>query len=621
MAPSPNSRYLATAGSYDKLIKVWDIIQGRTIASFPAHSNDINAINYSPNGRYIVSAAGDNTIKVWNAYDFSLLNTIKRPEAELDVIFTPDSKKLVAGGNDSLVKILDLNSGAVLQVFKNHRAAVTSLCFVPTNSNILYSAGSDSMVYKWNLAKNDWDHWYNAPARIMNVDISSNGKYMSLTCTDTLIRVWNIETNKFYFSLRPNYSIAENVDIAFPAFSPDSRYMTFARTNDTLDILELATLRQQSYRFKTERRQGMYDMLYSPDGSYLVARTNLGGPLRIFNFSGWDYLSNPTLNMKEVKQYANIPLAVQFTRDDKGLAVVHQAISKFDLRNGSTSHLYYGAFLFQNNYILLNDEKKGLYSELFASGLKIYDLVNNKDIMELSLPDKMEELKRFELTADNRYVFLGGVNNSIAGFSLPSGKELFHGNYDTGPEKGVNFIRYDSIRQRLYVIGKNDTISVIDPFKGKKTATLIANRPQSIEVSPVFLYVTCDKSLVYKYDAKTLKLLKKIKVHNSGIDCYGSVMSYDYKYLVVQVADKFVTLDTRTEKVLYEKYDHDYANGTMSVSHDNRLLATGGFDSRINLYQLATGKKISTIYTPRDKDFMLNGLMAITQPEEYAGSG
>lgn len=605
MAFSPNSKYIATAGSYDRIVKVWDLASGRTISSFTAHQLEINSVQYSPNGRYIVTSSEDSTIKVWNAFDFSLLYTIKRPKPELDVIFSPDSKFLVAGGRDSLIKFIGIHSGNVLKTLKKHRGAVTSLCFMPSDSDYLFSGGADSVVYKWNLTTNDWDHWYGAKASIMDVAVSNNGKYLSFVASDTLIRVWKLENNKFYFNIRPNYSNSSEVDIAFPAFTPDSRYMALALKEDTLAIIELATLKEQVYGFKRENFQGLYDMVFSPDGTSLACRMSLGGPLRIFNFSGWDFHTNASVNSKDLKNYANLPLSVQFTRDDNELVIVHDAVSKIDLRNGATTHLYNESLYFLNNNILLNDGKTGLYNDLFRPGLKFLDIPSKQVKLSLNLPDKTEELRRFELSADNRQIFIGGINNSVAGFSLPGGQQLFSGKYNMGDREGLIFLRYDSIRNRLYAIGKNQEVLIIHSQTGDSIGVIKAAFPQTIEVTPKYLYVTCDSSLVYKYDANSLRLLKKISVHNSKSYCYGSVMSWDYKYLVVQVADKFVTLDTKTDKVLYERFDHEYENGIMSISHDNKILATGGFDSKVNLYNLANGKLISSIYTPRGKDFML----------------
>ncbi len=605
MAFSPNSKYIVTAGSYDRIVKVWDLASARTITSFTAHQLEINSVQYSPNGRYIATSSEDSTIKVWNAYDFSLLYTIRRPKPELKVIFSPDSKQLVAGGRDSLIKFIDIHTGRVNKSLKKHKGSVTSLCFMPSNSDYLFSGGADSIVYKWDLNTNDWDHWYGARGRVMDVSVSGNGKYLSFVSSDTLIRVWKLENNKFYFNIKPNYSNTTQADIAFPAFTPDSRYMALALKNDTLDIIELSTLKEQVYGFKMEKFQGLYDMVFSPDGNSLACRLSLGGPLRVYNFSGWDFHTNATVNSKDLQNYANLPLSVQFTRDDNELVIVHDAVSKIDLRNGATSHLYNESLYFLNNNILLNDGKTGLYNDLFRPGLKFYDIASKQVKLSLNLADKTEELRRFELSADNSRIFIGGINNGIAGFSLPGGEQLFSGKYNLGDREGLIFLRYDSIRNRLYAIGKNQEVLVIHPDTGDSLAIIKADFPQTIEVTPKYLFVTCDSSMVYKYDANNLRLLKKIPVHKSKSYCYGSIMSWDYKYLVVQVADKFVTLDVKTDKVLYEKFDHEYENGIMSISHDNKILATGGFDSKVNLYNLPTGKLISSIYTPRGKDFML----------------
>lgn len=606
MAISPNSKFMATAGIYDRHVKIWDMLQSREIASFEAHDDEIHSIQYSPNGRYIVTASADSSIKIWNAYDFTLLKTFARPKPENIVIFTTDSKQLVAGGQDSLIKFLDLNNGSVIRILKKHRASVTSLCFNPQNDKWLFSGGNDSIVYKWDLESNEWNHWYGAKGRILRVDVSNNGRYLSFTSTDSLVRVWKLENNKFYFNIKPHLEINRfTSEYAIPAFTTDSRYMVLSLKVDTLCIIELATLKEQVYKINTPGKKGIFDISFSPDGSYLAARMDQGGSLRIYNFTGWDFHRFPTINHKELKNYANIPLAVQFTRDDNGLVIVHEGISKTDLRNGSTSFLYYGALFFQNNYILLNNENIGVYSDTQPSYLKFFDHVKKQTTLKLSLPDETEELTRFELTANNKYIFLAGKNNTVSAFSLPDGKMLYSKSFNTGEKKGITFIRYDSLRQRLYLIGENDLVLVANAFTGEITDSLKLNAPSTVEVTPAYLYITCDKSEVIKYDAASLKLLKKIKVHASGKPCFGSVMSHDYKYLVVQVADKMVAVDTRSDKIQYERNDHDYQNGIMAISHNNRLLATGGFDSRVNIYELATGKKLSTIFTPREKDFML----------------
>lgn len=606
IATSPNSRYMATGGIYDKFIKIWDLLLGKEVLTFTAHSDEIQSLQYSPNGRYLVSSSLDSTIKLWNAYDYSLLNTFKTKKPELSVIFSPDSKQLVAGGKDSLIKFLDITTGKVLKTLKLHKASVTGLAFLSTNSDVLFSCGADSMVYKWDLETNEMDRWYKEKGKVMNVWVSNDGKYMCSLSTDTMMHVWDLEHKKSYFKIKVNAGKrATTGTFAGPSFSPDSKLLAYAVANDTLAIINLATRTQIPYSFKPGE-YGLFDVSFSQDGNYLVGRLDLGGPIRIYDFSSWDFDKNSSkLNSRDIKTYYNLPLTVQFTKDDNGLVILHEAVSKVDLRNGATSFLFYGALDYQNNYILLNNEDVFIYGGTDQSALKFFDYVKVEQQPIVSLPDSTEKITRFELSANNKFIFLGGDNGTITAYDFPARKRLFSNTYTKGETKEFAALRYDSLRHKLYAIDKENNIIVIDALSGFVLNKFKANTPATIEVSPDFLYVTCANSEVYKYNAATLQLVKKIKLNKGNEECYNSIMSFNYKYLVVQVADKFITIDTKTDKVLYEKYDHDYFNGMMAISHNNKLLATGGFDSRVNMYDLATGNKVSTIYTPRGKDFMI----------------
>lgn len=610
IAISPNSRFMATGGMYDKFIKIWDVTLGREISTFTAHTSDIYALQYSPNGRYLVSSAYDSTIKIWNAYDYSLIKTIHTRRPELTVIFTPDSKQLVAGGRDSLVKFYEINTGRIIKTLKQvHKASVTGLAFSPANSDILFSCGSDSMLYKWDLETGDWDRWYKEKGSVLGVWVSNNGKYMCSLSTDSMANVWDLENKKRYFRIKVH---AKNNGYwgtyAAPAFSPDSKTLAFALAADTLCVVNLSTLQERNYLYSSAKDFGLFDVSFSPDGNYLAGRLADGGPIRIFNFSNWDFESNASLTHKDIKTYYTLPLSIQFTKDDNELAIVHDGISKVNLKNGSTSFLYFGALSFQNNYILLNNENIGIYTDTELASLKFYDYVKKEFIGKVSLPDSTEKLTHFELSADNRYVFLGGNKGTIAGFELATYKKIFSHVYNTSTSsilKGFTALRYDSTRQRLFAREILNRILVIDVKNGNIIDSIISESSMTLEVTPKFVYVPTAGGEVHKYDASTLKLLKKIKIQNSKELGYNSIMSYDYRYLVVQIANKFVTLDTKTDKVLYEKYDHDYENGMMAISHNNKTLATGGFDCKVNMYDLATGNKIATIFTPRGKDFMI----------------
>jgi glucose repression regulatory protein TUP1 len=60
---SPDGVYLAT-GAEDKLIRVWDISRGRVKLKLQGHDQDIYSLEWTKDGKYIISGSGDKTTKV-----------------------------------------------------------------------------------------------------------------------------------------------------------------------------------------------------------------------------------------------------------------------------------------------------------------------------------------------------------------------------------------------------------------------------------------------------------------------------------------------------------------------------------------------------------------------------
>jgi WD40 repeat protein len=66
VAWSPDGRYIAS-GSSDQTVQVWDARTGSLLVTYKGHSDVVTSLAWSPDGRYIASASWDHTVQVWQA--------------------------------------------------------------------------------------------------------------------------------------------------------------------------------------------------------------------------------------------------------------------------------------------------------------------------------------------------------------------------------------------------------------------------------------------------------------------------------------------------------------------------------------------------------------------------
>jgi WD40 repeat protein len=82
-------------------VKVWELESGRLLRSLEGHTDWVNAVAVSPDGRFIVSGSSDDrTVKVWELESGRLLRSL---EGHTDwvwaVAVSPDGRFIVSGSS------------------------------------------------------------------------------------------------------------------------------------------------------------------------------------------------------------------------------------------------------------------------------------------------------------------------------------------------------------------------------------------------------------------------------------------------------------------------------------------------------------------------------------------
>jgi len=175
VAFSPDEKRIVTAGQ-DGSVMVWSVETGKPEATFTGHRAPVYAAQFSPDGKYVVSGGNDKRVLLWepkeiNPFDYDTLHIKdkKSPPPKFEIVgaheggvrsvqFSSDGKRLVSGGNDNTVKVWDIESRTLLKTIRGHGGRVRSCQFYPASSdfpdppgNWVLSVSRDGQAKLWNI--------------------------------------------------------------------------------------------------------------------------------------------------------------------------------------------------------------------------------------------------------------------------------------------------------------------------------------------------------------------------------------------------------------------------------------------------------------------------------------
>jgi len=241
---SPDGKIIASA-SYDKTVKLWKSADGTLFKTLEGHTNQVNSVAFSPNDKIIASASADKTVKLWKQ-DGSFIKTLSDDSDKiLDVSFSPDGQLLAAGGVDNTVKIWRRDGKGEFetlpyQTLKAHRDWVRGVAWSP-DSKFVASASDDNTIKLWQRDRNQKFKIYKSltgenghKSWVYSVSFSHDGKMIATTSNDKTAILWKQDSKgefRFYKTL-----IGHNDEVKSVSFSSDDRTIATASDDKTVKL-------------------------------------------------------------------------------------------------------------------------------------------------------------------------------------------------------------------------------------------------------------------------------------------------------------------------------------------------------------------------------------------------
>jgi WD40 repeat protein/DNA-binding SARP family transcriptional activator len=247
LAFSPDGRYLVSAGA-DQTVRVWatpDWANGAKESSPPlqtlsGHTRIISAVAFSPDGTLVASAGEDRTLRIWDWRSGHLRFVLHGHSGGINrVVFHPNGQLLASGSGDRTIRLWDVQSGECVGILgeENGNEAlglVRSVAFSPTGDR-LASAGDDTLVRLWSLERGVQLQAFQGHEKYVTaIAFSPDGAYLASAGADQTVRLWDIATGREHRCLRGHNSVIYGL-----AFSPDGQLLATNSVDETVRFWDM----------------------------------------------------------------------------------------------------------------------------------------------------------------------------------------------------------------------------------------------------------------------------------------------------------------------------------------------------------------------------------------------
>ncbi len=589
----------------------------------------INKIKYSPDGTILAVATG---IGLWlydanNTDELALL--MPHTSNITCMCFSPDGETLVTGSKDEIVRLWDVKTRTLKQIFRGHTIEVFNVAFSLDGKTL--GSASRGEINIWDIQtsthkkiiKNPFNpsNWYNSGSQLFYV--GNTLIFAEVSNNDKKVEFINInKVEGFYINREKQEStIYDLEDFSRIFFSPNGSLLATVSYN-TIHLLDVHNQKDQIIKIDN---RAIADVSFSPDGKTLA----------VVSFEWIIYLWD--IDTGKVKDTINLHTVKisRLTYSPDGSTIVswgNDGIIRFwdlttkELVNTITGHMGWWDFsLSPDGYNIigyggsktihlwdanigkhqksLTGHKETIYSvDISPGGTTIASSSNDKTIRlwNLNTGEVRKIMRGYRNPVDKLLFNQDGhilatvdTEHNIRLWDTASGKYLITLNGMT--DAGIITMAFSSDRKTLTSVGYAHKFYV-----GKLHVWNIntGELKHEISINPTNGYSASSFSskVLFSPDGQTLAItLSKTPSDNS------------------RRVHAIVLWDVRTGKIKHTLTGHRNDVSSISFSSDGNTLASGGDDKTIRVWDLATGEEKLLLSDPQWHQILSGGFGFVSQ--------
>ncbi|MEG3972674.1 WD40 repeat domain-containing protein [Microcoleus sp. T2B6] len=262
------------SGSLDNTVKVWDLTTGKEkrgllafvgkslinsseLFTLKGHSERVNAVAVTADGKQAISASSDKTLKVWDLTTGDEIFTLEGHSRSVNAVAVTKDGLAISASSDKTLKGWDLKTGSQLFTVEAHSNWVNAVAFTADGKRAI-SASSDKTLNVWDFTK-VWDlttedELFTLKAHsgsVKAVGVTADGK-RAISSSHDNIKVWDLTTGKEEFTLgKEEFTLeghgnSKSLYVTYKvAVTPDRKRAIAGSSDNTLKVWDLTTVKEE----------------------------------------------------------------------------------------------------------------------------------------------------------------------------------------------------------------------------------------------------------------------------------------------------------------------------------------------------------------------------------------
>ena len=196
---SRDGRTLVSA-NFNGTVKLWDVASGRLLRTLDGHSHVVYKGVFSPDEKLLASCSLDGKIKIWEVHTGRELRTLSgHTDPVKAVAFSPDGNLLASVSNDGTLRLWDVSSGSERRSFVHTKSqevdnSVYSLVFI-SHGKIIAAGNGDGTVSYWEVSSGQEVKVLRGHSGLVfSLTLSADGRSLTSGSYDHTVKFWDVKT-------------------------------------------------------------------------------------------------------------------------------------------------------------------------------------------------------------------------------------------------------------------------------------------------------------------------------------------------------------------------------------------------------------------------------------------